>query len=49
MTFNVGVQTYIHTTHAVSPVAEASQIFLRDAHGSPKLRSYEEYYKCDRW
>jgi hypothetical protein len=32
--------TYIHTTHALSPyigVAEASQIFLRDAHVLPKL------------
>jgi hypothetical protein len=32
----------IHTTHALSPkAAEASQIFLRDAHVLPKLFSYE--------
>jgi hypothetical protein len=29
--------------------AEASQIFLRDAHALPKLLSYEDYYRCDRW
>jgi hypothetical protein len=30
-------------------VAEASQIFLRDVHALPKLFSYEEYCRRDRW
>jgi hypothetical protein len=30
-------------------VAETSQIFLRDAHVLPKLLSYEEYCRYDRW
>jgi hypothetical protein len=30
-------------------LAEASQIFLRDAHFLPKLLSYYEYCRCDRW
>jgi hypothetical protein len=30
-------------------LAEASQIFLRDAHALQKLLSYEEYYRRDRW
>jgi hypothetical protein len=30
-------------------VAEASQVFFRDAHVLPKLLSYEEYCGRDRW
>jgi hypothetical protein len=30
-------------------IADASQIFLRDAHVLPKLLSYEERCKRDRW
>jgi hypothetical protein len=33
--------TYIHTRCSPEGVAEASQIFLRDAHVLPKLFSYE--------
>jgi hypothetical protein len=41
----------IHTTHALSPkgVAEVSQILLRDTHVLPKLVSYEEHCRRDRW
>jgi hypothetical protein len=42
----------MHTTHALSPeegVAEASRIFLPDAHALPKLLSYEEYCGRDKW
>jgi hypothetical protein len=44
--------TYIHTYHSrVIPegVAEVSQIFLRDTHVLPKLVSYEEHCRRDRW
>jgi hypothetical protein len=43
--------TYIHTYHSrfIPPIAEASQIFLRDAHVLPKLLIYEESYRRDRW
>jgi hypothetical protein len=37
---------WLHTYHSrfiPEGVAEASQIFLRDTHGLPKLFSYEEY------
>jgi hypothetical protein len=30
-------------------VAEISQIFLRDTHVLPKLVSYEEHCRRDRW
>jgi hypothetical protein len=43
---------YIHTYHShfiPEGVAEASQIFLRDAHVLPKLLSYDEYCRRDRW
>jgi hypothetical protein len=43
---------YIHTFHSrfiPEGVAEVSQIFLRDTHVSPKLVSYEEHYRRDRW
>jgi hypothetical protein len=50
------IQTYkhtnIHTYHSrfiPERVAEASQIFLRDAHVLPKLLSYKEYCRRDRW
>jgi hypothetical protein len=43
-----GVHT--HTTHTIPEgAAEASQTFLRDTHVLPKLVSYEEYCKRDRW
>jgi hypothetical protein len=44
--------TYIHTYQSrFSPegIAKASQIFLRDVHVLPKLLSYLEYYRRDRW
>jgi hypothetical protein len=42
----------IHTYHSrfiPAGVAEVSQIFLRDTHVLPKLVSYEEYCRRDRW
>jgi hypothetical protein len=44
--------TYIHTYHSRSipeGAAEASQILLRDTHVLPKLVSYEEHCRRDRW
>jgi hypothetical protein len=44
--------TYIHTYHSrfiPGGVAEVSQIFLRDTHVLPKLVSYEEHCRRDRW
>jgi fructose-1,6-bisphosphatase len=46
------IKTYIHTYHLrfiPEMVAEVSQIFLRDTHVLPKLVSYEEHCKRDRW
>jgi hypothetical protein len=43
MTFNI-----IPLTLYLEGVAEASQIFFRDAYVLPKLISYEEYCKRDR-
>jgi hypothetical protein len=43
---------YIHTYHSrfiPEGRAEVSQIFLRDTHDLPKLVSYEEHYRRDRW
>jgi hypothetical protein len=43
---------YIHTYHSrfiPEGVAEVSQIFLRDTHVLPKLASYEEHCRRDRW
>jgi hypothetical protein len=41
---------YIHTYHSRFILeAEASQIFLQDAHVLPKLASNEEYCRRDRW
>jgi hypothetical protein len=45
-------QKYIHTYRSrfiPERLAEASQIFLRDAHVLPKLLSYEEYCSLDSW
>jgi hypothetical protein len=45
-------KTYVHTYHSrfiPEMVAEASQIFFQDAHVLPKLLSYEEYCRRDRW
>jgi hypothetical protein len=42
---------YIHTyylRYIPEGVAEASQIFIRDAHVLPKLLSYEEYWRLDK-
>jgi hypothetical protein len=42
----------IHTYHSrfiPEGLAEASQMFFRDAHILTKLLSYEEYYRRDRW
>jgi hypothetical protein len=44
--------TYILTYHSrfiPEGVAEVSQIFLRDTHVLPKLFSYEEHCRRDRW
>jgi hypothetical protein len=46
------LHTYINTYHSrfiLEGVAEASQIFLRDAHVLPKLVSYEIYCRRDKW
>jgi hypothetical protein len=43
---------YIHTYRSrfiPEGVAEAFQIFLRDTHVLPKLVSYEEQCRRDRW
>jgi hypothetical protein len=37
----------IDIIHALSPVVEIFQIFLRDTHISPKCLSYEKY--CERY
>jgi hypothetical protein len=50
--FNLLVRLYIHTYHSrfiPEGVAEISQIFLRDTHVLPRLVSYEEHCKRDRW
>jgi hypothetical protein len=51
--YNVMLQnTYIHTYHSrFNPegVAEVSQIFLRHTHVLPKLVSYEEHCRRDKW
>jgi hypothetical protein len=44
--------TYLYTYHSrfiPEGVAEVSQIFLRDTHVLPKLVSYEEHCRRDRW
>jgi hypothetical protein len=44
--------SYIDTYHShfiPEGVAEATQIFLRDAHVISKLLGYEEYFRRDRW
>jgi hypothetical protein len=49
---NLSVHTYIHTYHSrfiPEGLAEVSQIVLRDTHVLPKLVSYEEHCRCDRW
>jgi hypothetical protein len=38
-----------HSRFIPEGVAEASQIFLRDAHVLPKLLSNEEHCRRDRW
>jgi hypothetical protein len=43
---------YIHTYHSrfiPGGAAEVSQIFLRNTHVLPKLVSYEEHCRHDRW
>jgi hypothetical protein len=50
--FFVIYDTYIHTYHSrfiPEEVAEVSQIFLRDTHVFPKLVSYEDHCRRDRW
>jgi hypothetical protein len=54
LTFNGGKNwnSYIHTYHSryiPEAVAKVFQILLRDAHVLPKLLSYEEYCRRDRW
>jgi hypothetical protein len=46
------IKIYIHTYHSrfiSEAVAEVTQIFLRDTHVLPKLVSYEEHCRRDRW
>jgi hypothetical protein len=46
------VLIYIHTYHSrfiPEGVAEVSQIILRDTHVLPKLVSYKEHCRRDRW
>jgi hypothetical protein len=38
-----------HLRFIPEEVAEVSQIFLRDTHVLPKLVSYEEHCRRDRW
>jgi hypothetical protein len=40
----------VHTSHALPPkgIAEASQIFLRDAHVLPKREKYDPEIGCDQ-
>jgi hypothetical protein len=44
----VCIDTY-HSRFIPEGVAEASQIFLLDAHVLTKLLRYEEYCRRDRW
>jgi hypothetical protein len=51
-TFLSSFLTYIHTYHSrfiPEGVAEVSQIFLRGTHVLPKLVSYEEHCRRDKW
>jgi hypothetical protein len=45
------IYTYIHyhSRFNLKRVAEASQIFHRDAHVLPKRLGYEEHCRLDRW
>jgi hypothetical protein len=45
---NTNLYTY-HFRSIPEGVAEASQILLQDAHVLPKLLSYEELCRRDRW
>jgi hypothetical protein len=47
--YSLYIHTYIPHTLYPEGVAEASQIFLRGAYVLPKLLSYEEYCRYDRW
>jgi hypothetical protein len=49
--FSLGTYTYERQDiiQISEGIAEASQIFLRDAHVLPKLLSVEEYCRRDRW
>jgi hypothetical protein len=47
-TIHENIHTY-HSCFIPEGVAEASQIFLRDAQVLPKLFSYKFYCRCDRW
>jgi hypothetical protein len=38
-----------HSHTIIEGVAEVSQIFLREIHVLPKLVSYEEHCRRDRW
>jgi hypothetical protein len=43
------IHTYIHSRFNPEGVAEASRIFFPGAHVLPKLLSYDEYCRRDRW
>jgi hypothetical protein len=43
------IHSYIPLTINPEEVAEVSQIFLRDTQVLPKLVSYEEHCRRDRW
>jgi hypothetical protein len=44
----ISAYIYIHSAHALSPSRGISDI-PRESHVFPKLLSYEEYYRRDRW
>jgi hypothetical protein len=48
ISLNHSLHTY-HSRLIPEGVAEASQIFLRDAHVLPKLHSYVEHCSRDKW
>jgi hypothetical protein len=48
----INIHTYLQTYHSrfiPEGIAKVSQIFLRDTHVLPKIVSYEEHCRRDRW
>jgi hypothetical protein len=46
--YYIGIST-LYSHFILEGVAEVTQIFLRDTHVLPKLVSYEEHCRRDRW